>query len=158
MYRQTYSKYYSTGGVQEECAYLHLQNLTSPASEQEMELVRDYLHGLDSYGRKKLETEYQFRTLAERFNVKNTIKIGVFSLRLPDVIGPFDDSYRLQKLALWMKMVMDGKPCNRLGYEERDLQQPLSFVFSKDVAAVVMRIIEGKVKADSGEFNLACDE
>jgi len=158
MYRQTYSKYYATGGVKEECGYLHLQNLTSPATEEENEKVREFLKDLDSYGRKKLETEERFENLASKFNAENATKLGVFSLRLPDVIGPFDDSYRLQKLALWMKMVMDGKPCNRLGYEERDLHQPLSFVLSTDVASVIVRLIKGEVKAEPGAFNLACSE
>jgi hypothetical protein len=35
MYRQTYSKFYSSGGVREECGYPLLQSLTSPASDHE---------------------------------------------------------------------------------------------------------------------------
>jgi hypothetical protein len=46
--------------VREECGYPNLQNLSSPTSDNEQEQVREFLHNLDGYGRKKLETEELF--------------------------------------------------------------------------------------------------
>jgi hypothetical protein len=57
--------------------------------------MRSFLKSLDSYGRKKLETEVRLEQLEEGFNSSHSEKITAYSLRLPDVIGPFDDSYRL---------------------------------------------------------------
>lgn len=43
-------------------------------------------------------------------------------------------------------------------YEERDLGQPLSFVLSSDVIAVVQKILFDNQIAQPGSFNLACPE
>lgn len=97
MYRETYSKHYATGGLKEDLAYANLKD------GSQSDKAASFLHSLDSYGRRKLETEERLSKLAETTGVK------VWSLRLPDVIGPYDDSYRLQKLVLWMQLRMEGK-------------------------------------------------
>jgi len=43
-------------------------NVTCAISEQEQAKVRDFLHGLDGYGRNKLETEDLFYDLTNKFN------------------------------------------------------------------------------------------
>lgn len=120
--------------------------------------MREFLNSLDGYGRKKLEVEAKFAECEAYFNSVHHASLRVFMLRLPDVIGPFDDSYRMQKLVLWMKMLMEGKQCLPLGYEAKDLDQPLSLVFSRDVTDVIEGILFGQAKAESGVFNLACRE
>ena len=92
-----------------------------------------------------------------KFNLEHEQKIKVYSLRLPDVIGPFDDSYRFQKYVTWMQILMEGKHFGKLGYEKKDLDQKLSFVYSKDVAKVILGLSFEKQEVD-GSFNLACIE
>lgn len=55
-----------------------------------------------------------------------------------------------------MRLLLEGKDANQLGYEERDLVQPLSFVFSEDVIKVSLQIMFGEV--EPGIYNLACAE
>ena len=93
-----------------------------------------------------------------KFNSEeNGSKVKVFSLRIPDVLGPFDDSYRMQKYVTWMQMLIDGKPFSKLGYEAKDLDFRSSFVFSKDVAKVILDVSFTNQDVD-GVFNLACAE
>ncbi|CAD7943051.1 unnamed protein product, partial [Amoebophrya sp. A25] len=63
----------------------------------------------------------------------------VVSLRLPDVIGPFDDTGRLWAYWLWLH---SGEP---ILVSDRDAAQPLAVVFSGDVA----RFIEGLLSLET---------
>ena len=64
MYRQTYEKFYSTGGIQETCVYSKLREVSGELSEKETKKVQKYLKSLDSYGYKKIEAEEMFTKLS----------------------------------------------------------------------------------------------
>jgi len=97
MYRQTYAKFHTNGaGIPEHCAYLLPSESKEELSVEEKKKIRGFLKPLDSYGYKKIECENYLATVsAHRGNLKVT------SLRLADVIGPFDDSWRFQKYVTW---------------------------------------------------------
>jgi nucleoside-diphosphate-sugar epimerase len=78
----------------------------------------------DSYGYKKLLCE---RALLERS------RSNVVCLRLPDVIGEFDDTHRFWCYKLW---VQSGLPVHA---SSDDI--PLAFVYSRDVVSVIAKLL-----------------
>jgi nucleoside-diphosphate-sugar epimerase len=52
-----------------------------------------FLKDLDAYGYKKLEAECYFNQQCTNF----------VALRLPDVVGPFDETERMMKYVLWFQ-------------------------------------------------------
>ena len=99
----------------------------------------------DRYGFNKLMTE----TTARELSSSNQYFL---SLRLPDVIGPFDDTYRLWSYVHWLK---SGIPV----FVPRD-NTPLAFVYSEDVVEFCLGIFQRAPKKDSGyaAVNLLCEE
>jgi hypothetical protein len=53
---------------------------------------------------------------------------------LADVLGPFDETFRAWKLYLWTQ----NTQVYPLQMDKRGLTQRLSFVYSKDVAKVIL--------------------
>ena len=100
---------------------------------------------LDPYGYKKLECEnYLCVTFA-----------NLTSLRLPDVIGPFDETQRLQKYVAWFTFDQIKAP---IGYEDKDLNRKLSFVYSEDVVKVILKVLDQPAETGLRIWNLACKE
>ena len=94
----------------------------------------------DQYGWQKLECEKTLTSQPCR---------SVF-LRLPDVLGEFDDTYRLWGLWLWVKSGLAMKI-------ENPTNQIVSFCYAKDVAKILVDILTRFFNA-AGAFNIACDE
>ena len=59
-------------------------------------------------------------------------------LRLPDVIGPFDETKRLMKYVAWFVSDHITLP---IGFEDKDLRKKLSFVHSLDVVRVILQVL-----------------
>ena len=78
-------------------------------------------------------------------------KFKLTCLRLADVIGPFDETFRFWKYVAWANkqheypMQIDRMAC----------EKKLSFVFSKDVTTVIKKVLNFGYE---GIFNLACRE
>ena len=76
-------------------------------------------------------------------------------LRLPDVIGPFDETKRLMKYVAWMTSDHIPQP---IGFEEKDLQKKLSFVYSLDVVKVILQVIDRPLQTGLQVWNIGCQE
>lgn len=135
--------------------------------------VRHRLQKADSYGDGKLEAEEALAAgLLEVPGCR-----GV-SLRLPDVIGPFDDTGRLWAYWHWLhagpedppqvpdtrgtkrpwRIVDEATPQPAAGAEEA---APLSFVFSRDVARFIAGLLDVLATKDTpvhDAVNLACEQ
>lgn len=59
------------------------------------------------------------------------------ALRLPDVIGSFDESFRMWYYVEWIK----NSKLRKIEYEKVDLVRPLSFVLKDDVTELIYKII-----------------
>jgi nucleoside-diphosphate-sugar epimerase len=70
-------------------------------------------------------------------------------LRLPDVIGPFDNTERFWCYLTWLKY--QNKYPIPISYAEEN--NKLSFVYSKDVVSQIIKLIEMK-DIKSKEYNL----
>lgn len=105
--------------------------------------MQKFLKDFDSYGYKKILCEELLTREAPDHNLE------VVALRLADVIGPYDDSYRFWKYVTWIKTLL-GLPSRlspevastvktKIRYEvPRDLSSKLSFTFSVDVVRMLM--------------------
>lgn len=93
----------------------------------------------DSYGFKKL--------LAEQYLISAT-QNKCLCLRLADVIGPYDETFRFWKQLIYIEhnlpFLKDNSKTNKM-----------SFVYSRDVVRVILQTIETPY---FGVFNLACHE
>ena len=78
-------------------------------------------------------------------SIENAPKI--LSLRLADVIGPWDDSCRFWKYVIWSKIakITENSPnCEKYKIQLNTtdhINQKLSFTFSQDVISVIMKVI-----------------
>jgi nucleoside-diphosphate-sugar epimerase len=86
---------------------------------------RRKLRKQDSYGFKKLQ--------AEELLVRSLSSEKLLSLRLADVIGPYDETFRFWKQLIWAQNQAKF-PLEVLSGKERRL----SFVFSRDVVGVIV--------------------
>ncbi|OWF35330.1 uncharacterized protein LOC110443058 [Mizuhopecten yessoensis] len=143
--------YISSDSVYEVCQ----KNHSEPS--QESDAVRPFtseerllMTGKDDYGHRKLE--------CEEVLVKQRKEGGVpyVLLRLPDVIGPRDNTYRWWMYQMWLKLS---------GYLERQisipkflLNQKLSFVYSLDVADMLVQLTDSDLKNFDNAYNLGTDE
>lgn len=64
------------------------------------------------------------------------IQRGIIALRLPDVIGAYDDTHRLFAYWWWIVLHLD-EGFAPLSIAQSDVSVPLAFVFSDDVAATI---------------------
>ena len=97
---------------------------------------------VDSYGFEKLEAEY----ILKRAALANE-RMRYLILRLPDVIGPFDDSGRFWAYLLWLPLHRDAP----LQLDNGDQTKPLSFVFSEDVVDVIMGVLAQVTRGEPPE-------
>lgn len=119
-----------------------------PASPEQQE----ELQARDSYGHRKLSCEEVLASYRVNNNGPSYI-----SLRLPDVIGPRDNTHRWWIYQLWMKL----RP-----YLEKNVtvpalvaNKPMSLVFVNDVADMIFKLVETPIPAALDQaFNLAFKE
>ena len=91
------------------------------------------LQDKDSYGFRKLLVEQEVL----RWGQKNA-GTRILSLRLADVMGPWDDSCRFWKYVLWAEVAAAGSSAIELNTSDH-LHTKLSFTFSQDVVSVIMQ-------------------
>lgn len=106
----------------------------------------------DSYGHGKLEAE---EVLAAGLSEEPAAGRGV-ALRLPDVIGPFDDTLRLWAYWHWVQL---GPKIPVQVPEEMEGDTPLALVFSQDIARFIAGLVGSSVPLGVPQFdavNLAC--
>ncbi|XP_077865649.1 uncharacterized protein LOC144352600 [Saccoglossus kowalevskii] len=121
----------------------------SDAVRPPSKVLRDQLNSMDNYGHEKL--------LGEEV-LQDQQKAGGFPfvfLRLPDVVGPRDNTYRWWFYQLWLQTFdVIRKPV----YVPRKISEKfLSFIDVQDVGEVVAEIMESDDKVHNQVFNLACD-
>ena len=104
---------------------------------------------MDSYGFDKLEAE----TYLNHYCNQNQKRF--LALRLPDVIGPYDNDVDLRfwRLVTWIK----NSGIHPIELDSRSKSQKLSFVYSRDVATIIIMAIE-KYETISGIYNLGFRE
>jgi nucleoside-diphosphate-sugar epimerase len=97
---------------------------------------------LDTYGYNKLMCERAVNELASQSTT-------VVHLRLPDIIGPFDDTLRFWGFVTWIR---SGVPVYL-----SNPATPISVVYSHDVVRFIMGILS-REQIPSGPVNIACIE
>ena len=144
--------YISTDSVYEVCDKKHTEptreeDAVRPADKDERELFRQK----DDYGNRKLECE-------EELEKQATSGTGVpyISLRLPDVIGPRDNTYRWWIYQLWIQLAEYTD--EQLSVPKELWNKPLSFVYVYDVADVISDCIKSGEDIYNNAFNLALTE
>lgn len=100
------------------------------------------------YAGEKIRAERAFSAAIATFSPT----ISWYILRLPDVIGPFDNSGRYWATVLW---AVSGVP---LLLESSVASIPLSLVSGADVANLCFRLLSHNSGIPSGIYNLACQE
>ena len=106
---------------------------------------RKRLRKADGYGHGKLEVEEVLQRSGCR----------AVALRLPDVLGPFDDTYRLWAYWHWWRV---GVPQVRSRKRPREDAEPvLAFVFSRDVARFCVRLLSHRGDGFDA-VHLGCEE
>eukprot|EP01100_Stratorugosa_tubuloviscum_P011420 TRINITY_DN5090_c2_g1_i1.p1 TRINITY_DN5090_c2_g1~~TRINITY_DN5090_c2_g1_i1.p1 ORF type:complete len:396 (-),score=151.64 TRINITY_DN5090_c2_g1_i1:60-1247(-) len=98
--------------------------------------LRNKLAKGDSYGHKKMKCE---EFLIQTFQ---QIQFPYTSLRLPDVIGPYDGTDRFWKYQLWLRVsrLVDSNGsfiCDPVDVTLDAITKPLSFVISNDVITAI---------------------
>lgn len=93
-------------------------------------------------------------------------------LRLPDVIGPYDDTGRFWAYIEWIKnskefpieLVTKNVMNNIILKKEEELKKEMNFVYSKDVTDIILNV-SGVISNSSVDpktlflsYNLACEE
>ncbi|XP_069120345.1 uncharacterized protein [Argopecten irradians] len=103
----------------------------------------------DVYGHRKLEGE-------EVLEAQKDGGVPFVALRLPDVIGPRDNTYRWWMYQLWIKLsdYLD-RP---LSVPEELNSRPLSFVYSYDVADILIYLLDAELDVYNQAYNLAMEE
>lgn len=116
---------------------------------------RKRLKRKDGYGDGKLQVEEALKGVFEN---DNFFPFSVINLRLPDVIGPYDDTGRLWAYWLWLTL---GQVV-RLHSEGADADQQIGFVYSKDVGRFVGEWLSRGGRSSSSRFfhtlNFGCKE
>ena len=122
--------------------------------------VRKRLRKADSYGDGKLEAE-------EVLAAEMASNASGVALRLPDVIGPFDDTFRLWAYWHWLRAGPGSPPQVQKRHSKRarldaPLQSnsedpPLAFVFSRDVARFLVHLVGQQLDKKFDAVNLGSD-
>ena len=118
---------------------------------------RKSMKRMDSYGYNKIQIEnYILENYGNGSNSNNTNNNPVFIfLRLPDVIGEYDDSYRMWKYVEWLKYIksnIKGDTSNNntpstilkpiIEFDKADIYRRFSLVYSKDIVKVILRLLK----------------
>lgn len=145
--------YISTDSVYEVCqskdnsdGYLREEDAIRPMSHSE----RRSLNARDNYGHRKLGCEELLVEQRENGGFPYVI------LRLPDVIGPRDNTDRWWKYQLWIQF---NKVIGRPLYMTKELSmQRISLVYNVDVARVIVSIMRDSNRHIDNAYNLAFSE
>ena len=78
-------------------------------------------------------------------------------LRVPDIIGPRDSTHRWWMYQLWLK-VQKEFPEEPIVYPDYMENFNISFVYSRDVAEVMIKLVKKDLVVDNEIFNLAWEE
>ncbi|CAG5124261.1 unnamed protein product [Candidula unifasciata] len=145
--------YISTDSVYEVCLKNHSgPTLETDAVRPDSQEQREDFEAQESYGHRKLMCE----EVLTSYQLEKNGPPYVF-LRLPDVVGPRDNTYRWWIYQMWMKL----RP-----YLEKDIvvtaalaNKPMSLVYVSDVADVIFDLVENpNPEALNQAFNLALKE
>ena len=142
----------STDSVYDVCDKKHdLPTKETDSIRPEQIGERDLLAKLHRYGHNKLEAE---EALIEQRPVGG---FPFVILRLPDVIGPRDTTYRWWIYQLWIKLSpqFDDHPVTLPTFLK---EYPMSFVYSEDVATAVAKIMAMGPQIKDQVINLAWPE
>eukprot|EP00438_Fugacium_kawagutii_P028574 Skav232563 [mRNA] locus=scaffold3309:108909:110069:- [translate_table: standard] len=108
--------------------------------------IRKKLRKADSYGDGKLQAEEALAAGISSLSAAHPIR--AIALRLPDVLGPYDDTFRLWAYWHWWNAGPENRPQVRKQTLKRsspdsggDPAQPLAFVFSRDVARFLVHLV-----------------
>lgn len=112
---------------------------------------RDYLCKMDAYGLEKLESEIVLTK-----HCKDTRNYVI--IRLPDVIGPFDDSARfwvvVLKIMAIRELVKAGMKdvADKFKFEfcEEEMNKPMSLINSTNVAKLAGKILDQTLESSFG--------
>lgn len=141
--------YVSTDSVYDVCDKLHdgpsrENDAVRPQSPEDVERLSQF----HSYGHHKLE--------AEEALIQQRLEGGFpfVMLRLPDVIGPRDTTYRFWMYQIWTRLasVMDDHPVLIPHFLDN---YPISFVYSEDVSKVILQVTEMGPQIRDQVINLA---
>lgn len=103
---------------------------------------RDMLSSHHDYGHRKLEAEEEL--VIQRYNHSDQLLgIPYIILRLPDVLGPRDTTYRFWLYQLWLRLgpLLIQHPVT---IPQFLMDQKNSFVYVDDVAKVVLEAVEAE--------------
>ena len=145
--------YISSDSVYEVC----IKNHTMPT--REVDAIRPWDSRLqiqnnqkDDYGHRKLECEEILA--AQRRN--SEFAVPYISLRLPDVIGPRDNTYRWWMYQMWIRL---GAYLDRpLSVPRYLLNRRLSLVYSEDIADLIIELLTSDLTVFDDAYNLAFEE
>lgn len=145
--------YISTDSVYEVSAPKHYKNISTEvdAVRPANLTLREELNAKDSYGDQKLACEELL------INSSNSLGFKYIIFRLPDVIGPRDNSDRLWKYIFYILAHKQLKiPIHIPFWLE---SKPLSFVYNVDVSNLIADIlIQSEDQVMNAAYNLAFDE
>ena len=147
--------YISSDSVYEVCQEKQHSNPTkeTDAIRPVEETERKQAKRRDSYGDDKLSAE---EVITEHCKSSNTPSYLI--LRLADVIGPKDSTNRFWEYQIWVEMASKYKDLP-IVVPKKYQNSSLSFVFSKDVAKLITRIIyTNKQVIFNQSYNLAFSE
>ena len=92
-------------------------------------------------------------------NDDDLVPVPWLAIRLPDVIGPRDGTYRLWRYQMWVQCVDILGPVVVSPDLATGGSRALSFAYAPDVAALVAKVARGECDARLGRsYNVACVE
>ena len=92
-------------------------------------------------------------------NDDDLVPVPWLAIRLPDVIGPRDGTYRLWRYQMWVQCVDVLGPVVVSPDLARGGSRRLSFAYAPDVAGLVAKVARGECDARLGQsYNVACVE
>lgn len=139
--------YVSSDSVYEVCEKSHDgYALETDAVRPVDETVRRELNAKDEYGNEKLGGE----------EVLINEDVPYLILRLPDVIGPRDNTLRWWTYQLWLKL--STHLTRQITIPIRLFSKPISFVYVNDVADLIERSLTFKDEVFNQAYNLAFSE
>ncbi|OWF36591.1 hypothetical protein KP79_PYT03083 [Mizuhopecten yessoensis] len=131
-----------------------MKNHTKPTVESDSvrpvpETERIIYSKKDTYGHRKLEGE-------EVLEAQKDGGVPFVAMRLPDVIGPRDNIYRWWMYQLWIKLsdYLDRPVSVPAELTDR----PLSFVYSYDVADMIVKLLDADLDVFNQAYNFAFEE
>jgi len=144
--------YISSDSVYEVCLKTHSQpSVETDAVRPHSPEDRNLFNERDDYGHRKLECEEVLDQQRQEVG-----GVPYVSLRLPDVIGPRDNTNRWWMYQLWLRL--SGYLETPVSIPKFLLNRPLSFVYSDDVATAILNLLEYSLDKFDEAYNLACLE